>query len=830
MARIDPLKRYKEKRDFSATPEPAAGGAPNQRSPAFVVQKHWARRLHYDFRLELDGAMKSWAVPKGPSLDPADKRMAVHVEDHPISYNQFEGHIPEGEYGAGKVIIWDRGTWEPSHNPRKGYREGKLTFVLHGHKLKGKWVLVRMKGKDDRQEAWLLIKEQDDHARPATAFNIVEALPDSVAAPSGKHAALPSTLKPELATLVDAPPRRPQDWIYEIKYDGYRLLTRIEAQTVQLMTRSGNDWTERLPHLARALRNMRLPSGWYDGEIVVMNDQGLPDFQSLQNAFDKARTKDILYYLFDLPYCDGLDLRAAPLEARRAQLEHLLRQPRARADSSVLFSTAFDAPAGEIQATACKLGLEGVIGKKKGSHYVSRRSADWIKLKCGHRQEFVIVGYTDPKGSRSGLGSLLLAVHDEHGDLRYAGNVGTGFNNASLSRIRSQLDALGTQVSPLAQRAVTQGKPHWVKPCLLAEVSFAQWTRGGRIRHAVFHGLRTDKPAKAIIRETDMHAQATDSRDADARSTHKHRNASSPKAGKTAHVGKIKVTHPDRIIDAASGTSKMDVVQYYAQVAGVMMPHLKQRPVSLVRAPDGVKGEMFFQKHMETTNMTGVRTLSQDLDPGHAPLIEVATGAGLPSAAQMNVLEFHTWNALRTLIDKPDRITFDLDPGKGTRWQDMQEAALLLRAFLLELSLQPFCKTSGGKGLHVVVPIQRRHDWDTVKGFSQAVVQHLARTLPNRFTAKSGPRNRVGKIFIDYLRNGRGATTVSAWSLRARKGMGVSVPIFWSEVEKLDSAAHWHIGNIDDRLDEGNAPWADYASSSTTLSRAMKVLDYKARR
>ncbi|NYT57581.1 DNA ligase D [Alcaligenaceae bacterium] len=807
MPRADPLKQYKAKRNFSATPEPRAGGSANQHTPTFVVQKHWASRLHYDFRLELNGTMKSWAVPKGPSLDPAVKRMAIQVEDHPISYNQFEGLIPKGEYGAGKVIIWDRGTWEPDQNPQKGYRDGKLTFVLRGEKLRGKWALVRMKGSSEKQPPWLLMKEKDDYARAGADVDIVAELAESVAAPRGKQAALPPSLKPQLATLTDTPPADTQGWIYEVKLDGYRLLARIEGSTVKLLTRNGHDWTARLPQLERGIRAMQLPSGWYDGEIVVMNEQGLPDFQALQNAFDSDRTDRILYYLFDLPYCDGRDLRNVPLHQRRTQLESLLSQAPSVANSPLRFSTAFDVPANEIHATACKLGLEGVIGKRKASLYVSRRSTDWLKLKCQQRQEFVIVGYTEPKGSRSGLGSLLLATHDESGALRYAGNVGTGFDSASLARIRTQLDALTTKTSPLTPRVATRGKVHWVKPVLLAEVSFAQWTQSGRIRHAVFQGLRTDKPARKIIRETSMTAQK-----------------------KSSMAGKIKVTHPERIIDKESGTSKVDVVHYYAEMAALMMPHLKHRPVSLVRAPEGVKGEIFFQKHMETTNMAGVRTLSQDLDPGHAPLISVFNKQGLPAAAQMNVLEFHTWNARHTLMGKPDRMVFDLDPGKGVSWRTTQEAALLLQAFLLELSLQPFCKTSGGKGLHVVVPIQRRHDWDTVKGVSKAVVQHLAKTMPDRFASKSGPRNRVGKIFIDYLRNGWGATTVVAWSLRARPGMGVSVPVYWEEVEKLESAAQWHIGNIDERLSEGNQPWADYASRRNTLTRAMKALGYKAQR
>ncbi|HET8597818.1 MAG TPA: DNA ligase D [Castellaniella sp.] len=822
MAKADPLARYKAKRDFSVTGEPADGGRANRSAPSFVVQKHWARRLHYDFRLELDGAMKSWAVPKGPSYDPADKRMAMHVEDHPISYNTFEGEIPPRQYGAGKVIIWDKGTWQPLGDARSDYREGKLKFELHGHKLKGRWALVRMKGKAPQRDAWLLIKEKDAFVRSSVDFSVVDEMPDSVArlpppaspgaararAPAGPRgageagvkAALPETLEPQLATLTDRPPADADAWLYEIKFDGYRLLARVEAGQARLFTRNGNDWTERLPHLAAEFGRRRLPSGWYDGEIVVLDAHGVPDFQALQGAFDAQKTRRIVYYLFDLPYSQGRDLRAQPLEERRERLAALLRETEGEGDA-LRYSAAFDVDARDIVASACRLGLEGVIGKRRSSPYTSRRSGDWIKLKCSLRQEFVIGGYTDPQGSREGIGSLLLGVHDEQGELRYAGNVGTGFDRRTLADLREKLDALGAQTRPFAQSTGMDRKAHWVRPELLAEVSFGQWTETGRIRHSVFHGLRSDKPAKAITRENSMTI------------------AASPDT--------LKVTHPERVIDPSSGARKIDVARHYALVGELMLPHLKGRPVSLVRAPDGVGGEMFFQKHMDKPTMAGVRLLSQDLDPDHEPLMEVAAARGLLSAAQMNVIEFHTWNAVKTRIDRPDRMTFDLDPGKGVEWPAMQEAALVLRAFLQELELAPFVKTSGGKGLHVVVPLQRRHNWDLVKDFSQAVVRHLARTFPRRFSAKSGPRNRVGKIFIDYLRNGFGATTVAAWSLRARPGMGVSVPIAWSEVDALQSSAQWHIHNIHERLDQGNAPWRDYGDSARTLTAAMKTLGFQ---
>lgn len=814
----DPLQTYKSKRDFSKTSEPAQGGLPNTEARSFVVQKHWARRLHYDFRLELGGTMKSWAIPKGPSFDSADKRMAVHVEDHPISYNSFEGEIPAKQYGAGKVIIWDKGTWIPEGDARKGYRAGKLKFELRGHKLHGSWVLVRMHGKESKQDPWLLIKEKDEFSRPASEFSVVDEMPGSVAGQSDSAPAmspatrgetakadLPAAFKPQLATLVDTPPHDPETWLYEIKFDGYRLLTRVEKDQIQLYTRNGNDWTGRLAALARRLKALRLPDGWYDGEIVMMDQHGRPDFQALQNAFDNSKTRDIVYYLFDLPFCDGMDLRALPLTERREKLRSLLADA---GDGAVRFSDTFDVPGHDIVAAACKLGLEGVIGKRKTSRYVSRRSPDWIKLKCGMRQEFVIGGYTDPQGSRTGIGSLLLGIHDDAGKLRYAGNVGTGFNTKTLAQIKQKLHKLHSETTPFSASTSIDKKAHWVKPVMLAEVSFSQWTQSGHVRHPVFHGLRDDKPAKAITKENPMQA-----------------DVGSDQAGTLP--ANFKVTHAERVVDETSGTTKMEVVRHYAAVAPLMLEHLKSRPVSLVRAPEGVSGQTFFQKHLETAKMTGVRQLSPALDPGHAPLMEIPSAQGLLSAAQMNVIEFHTWNAIKTTIAKPDRMIFDLDPGKNVEWTAVQEAALAVRAFLEELGLIPFAKTSGGKGLHIVVPLKRRHDWDTVKDFSHAVVLHIGKTLPARFAVLSGPRNRVGKIFIDYLRNGFGATTVAAWSLRVRPGMGVSVPVAWNEIETLESSAHWHINNVHERLGIGNEPWQDYNNSARTLTAAMRLLDFK---
>jgi bifunctional non-homologous end joining protein LigD len=839
----DPLHPYRAKRNFDRTPEPAADGQGKSGLPVFVVQKHWASSLHYDFRLELDGTLKSWAVPKGPSYDPRVKRMAVQVEDHPLSYAAFEGTIPARQYGAGKVIVWDTGSWKPLADPRQGYRDGNLKFELHGHKLQGRWALVRMKDKGERQVAWLLIKEKDALARSSDDYSVVDEQPDSVkglpppvqsgaaptpaatraaqktnqskgaaALPVGAIAApLPEQLAPQLATLVASPPADPEDWIHEIKFDGYRLLVRIDASGVRMLTRNGHDWTSKLRSLQQAVERLSLPPGWYDGEIVVLNEQGIPDFGLLQQSFDATRTDKVLLYLFDLPYFDGHDLRAVPLEARRALLGQVLEA--VPSSERVRFSAVFDASAESVVTSACKLGLEGVIAKRRGSSYRSTRSADWIKLKCSHRQEFVIGGYTAPRGTRLGLGALLLGVHDADGVLQYAGNVGTGFNQKTLADLKKALDAKATNASPFPSGSGIEGRPHWVKPTLVAEVSFGEWTRAGRIRHAVFLGLRSDIDASTVVREKAMRRGAG--------------QAPQTPAAPAPLSSRLRVTNPQRVIDASTGTTKLDMVRYYHLVGDLMMKHLDGRPVALVRAPGGIGGELFFQKHAETEKLPGLRQLDPVLMQGQAAMIAVASKRGLLSAAQWNVIELHTGNAVISSLDHPDRMVFDLDPGEGVSWVQVQEAAQLVHAFLGELGLSAFLKTSGGKGLHVVIPVRRQYGWDTVKDFSKAIVQHMAQTIPQRFVARSGPRNRVGKIFIDYLRNGASATTVSAWSARARPGLGISVPVNWDELASLRGGDHWRVQTVHERLDQGNQPWKGYARAARGLTAAMEALGFE---
>ena len=832
---LDDLTAYRTKRNFSLTPEPQGEAGPGAAPRSFVIQKHWASSLHYDFRLELDGTLKSWAVPKGPSFDPKSKRMAVQVEDHPLSYASFEGTIAPKQYGAGKVIVWDAGIWTPLGDPDQGLRDGNLKFELHGHKLQGRWVLVRMKAKSEKQVPWLLIKEKDAFARAAAEYSVVDELPDSVAAlpkkmtdaaqttpvnstPAGSlpaaaiRAALPEKLSPQLATLAAAPPPEAADWLYEIKYDGYRMLLRIDGGDLRLMTRNGHDWTAKLKSLHDDVARMKLPDGWYDGEIVVPNDDGIPDFGALQRSFDAASTGEIVLYLFDLPYFDGHDLRALPLDARREVLQRVLaRSPSER----VRFSEVFEASPQSLVASACKLGLEGIIAKRRSSHYQCARSTDWIKLKCSQRQEFVIGGFTDPQGERAGFGALLLGVHDADGVLRYAGNVGSGFNEKSLASITRSLKSKVQTRSPFVAGTKVEGRPHWVAPTLIAEVSFAEWTRSGHIRHAVFRGLREDKDASAIVREKAVLVKPGKASSANA------------KGGAQSLAKRVHVTNPDRVIDSRTGITKIDLIRYYDLVGDLMMKHLKSRPVSLVRAPEGVDGQLFFQKHAETEKLPGLRQLDPALYISHPAMIEVASKQGLLSAAQWNVIEFHTLNTGTSSFKHPDRMVFDLDPGEGVPWAQVQEAAQLTQAFLTQLGLPSFLKTSGGKGLHLVVPLRRVHDWDTVKGFSQAIVQHMAKTIPQRFVAKSGPKNRVGKIFIDYLRNGLGATTVCAWSARARPGLGISVPVAWPELASLRGGDHWTVKTVHERLDTGNQAWDGYAKAARSLSAAMAALQFQ---
>ncbi|QGZ66560.1 DNA ligase D [Paraburkholderia acidisoli] len=915
------LEQYESKRRFDETPEPrgqhahpparssARRGAPSRArkdkdSAAFVIQRHDASHLHYDFRLELDGTLKSWAVPKGPSLDPTVKRLAVHVEDHPLEYGSFEGRIPAGSYGAGTVDIWDHGVWHPEGGmraARDAYAQGRLKFTLDGDKLHGSWALVRSSMKSGKQDTWLLIKHRDADARSEDDYKVIDdraehapnkkarataktskssggtraasaakgandangATPkaearvakaaDATATARGtaarkavggpkargakaiegaRRAALPATLAPELATPAEAPPQG-EDWLYELKYDGYRVLARIDRSArgegdVRIYTRTGNDWTAKFPRQVQALRALDVDKAWLDGEAVVLDASGVPDFQALQNAFDAGSPDAITFWLFDAPWLDGMDLRAAPLEARRSALEAVLAR---HTDDALRFSEAFEGDPETLLAAACEAKLEGLVAKRRDSRYTSTRSSAWLKLRCTQRQEFVIGGYTDPAGSREGFGALLLGVYDEQGALQYAGKVGTGFDNARLKSMAKDLKARASKASPFAAvpAAETRARVHWVQPQLVAEVRFKTWTSAGVVRHASFIGLRTDKPAENIVREqqTERSTAASKAVSAKATSSGARGRASESVTMKSkasrgeTQVGGVRISNPDRVMDEQSGLRKIDLVEYFEWITPWLLPHLKQRPVALARTPKGVGGELFFQKHATKLQIPHA-TQHADLDPGHEPLLTLDSVKALVGAAQMDTIELHTWNALVTSIEKPDRLVFDLDPDPTLGWERMIEAAQLTRELLDALGLRSWCKTSGGKGLHVVVPLTRHAGWDEAKDFAHAVASHMAGTLPDRFSAKSGPQNRKGRIFVDYLRNGRGASTIAAFAPRARPGLGVSVPIAWDELQTVTRGDQWNIANLHERLDaQRNDPWRDYGKTRQRITAAM---------
>ncbi|MEQ7922538.1 DNA ligase D [Xanthomonas sp. WHRI 1810A] len=748
-----PVSEYARKRNFDVTSEPPEAAAPHKGDEAhalsFVIHKHDARNLHYDFRLELDGTLKSWAVPKGPSLDPKNKRLAVHVEDHPLGYGTFEGSIPEGEYGAGDVIVWDRGVWQPHGDPRQTYKDGKLKFTLIGEKLTGEWALVRthLRGSGDKEQ-WLLIKEKDDAVRPEDEYDIVTDMPQSVvsgatvgegrkpvtrksarkpsaakadtkAAPATKKkpakskTAIPEKLTPQLATRVESPPEG--DWLYEIKFDGYRILTRIQDGEVRLFSRDGDDWTERLPLQAKALTAMKLGDGWLDGEMVVLNDAGLPDFQALEEAFEIGRSKDIVYYVFDAPFLDGEDLRNTAVEERRAAVKARLGKQRSRL---LRFSDAFAAKPQDIIESARALSLDGVIGKRVGSAYDSTRSADWIELKCDEYPE-------TPKAAK-----------------------------APVKAKASKATAPAKGKKAASSRRVPKGK---------------------------------------------------------------------------IEVAGVLISHPERVIDQESGLHKIDLAQFYESIADWILPHLVHRPVALLRCPDGVEGEQFFQKHCERLAIPNIKQLDPKLDTGHARLMEIDTVQALVGAAQMGTIELHTWGATADKIETPDHFVLDLDPDPALPWRSMIEATSMTLAVLDELGLEAFIKTSGGKGMHIIVPLARSADWDTVKAFAKAIAQFIADKLPERFTAVMGPKNRVGKIFIDFLRNTRGASTATAYSVRARPGLPVSVPITREELPTLTSASQWNISNLQARLRKLKAdPWAGYKNKQRITKKMWKQLGAKA--
>ncbi|WP_404480752.1 DNA ligase D [Novosphingobium sp. BL-52-GroH] len=808
----DVLAEYNRKRDFARTAEPSGKRASSKGGNSFVVQKHAARRLHWDFRLEVDGVLKSWAVTRGPSIDPDDKRLAVRTEDHPLSYGGFEGGIPQGEYGGGTVMLWDRGTWAPiAGKSAKDIADGHLHFTLEGERMKGEWLLVRMKGRPgEKRENWLLRKVNDAHAgsgdtlveqaltsvltgrtmaeieadkagthslkgKKGDAFTQVmrqaSARNDRKARPVRKTAGQPPKFRaPQLATLVDTVPTG-NLWMHEIKFDGYRALVAAAGDKVRVYTRSGLDWTDKFAPLAAHVAALDLPPSLIDGEIIVRNAAGNPDFSSLQSVLKRghgAQGKDdaLEFHAFDLLHIDGEDLAALPQVERKERLEALLVEAR-----PPVFVADHVIGAGEkLYAAMCGAGQEGIIAKRVDAPYSGRRSRSWVKVKCTRRQEFVIVGWAKSSAKGRPFSSLLLGQY-EGGTLVYRGKVGTGFDADGLADMAARLEKLARKTAPLEVDRIDARGASWVTPRLVAEIAFAELTAEGRVRHGSFLGLRADKEASSVTPEK---AQAAPQARID-----------------------VKVSNREREI-FESGETKGDLADYYAAVAPLMLPVAANRPVSLVRCPQGRAKKCFFQKHDSGSFGPHVGHVPiREKDGGTEDYLYVTDAEGLVACVQMGTIEFHGWASKADEVELPDRMIFDLDPDEALDFQECVRAAKDIRAHLSDIGLVSFAMLSGGKGVHVVVPLKRGHDWDTHKDFARRFAEALSLAEPDRYVATMSKAKRKGRIFIDWLRNQRGATAVLPYSARARVGAPVAVPIAWDELDAMTDAHPFSIGDAD---------------------------------
>ncbi len=887
------LEIYRKKRQFGETPEPRGRKGPSG-GHRYVIQKHAARRLHYDLRLELDGVMKSWAVTRGPSLNPNDKRLAVHVEDHPIEYNAFEGTIPEGEYGGGTVMIWDRGTWTPEGDPHRGYAKGHLVFDLNGEKLHGRWHLVRMRGRaNDRHDNWLLIKGKDEEARGPRDKDILEeksrsvttgrsieeiaagkggrkrvwhsdrtdaaksesktsfkqrirniaarpaARPRTKAAESSRQAAdkksekphgsdtarskLPAFVPFSLATLYDQPPSG-SDWLHEIKLDGYRMQARLDHGKVRLFTRKQQDWTHRFKLVAEAVAALPAETALLDGEIVVEDEKGFSSFSLLQTDLKEGRDR-FVFYVFDLLYLDGRDLTGAPLVERKAALAKLLKG--SSKTGVIRYTEDFEAGGPFILKKACDIGLEGIISKRRNAPYRSGRTDNFIKTKCHGRQEFIVAGYTPSTALPKAIGALTVAVH-ENGVLRYAGRVGTGYTQKVAHDLFRRLDPLRVERRPIELPADERRKDVvWVQPKLVVEAEFAGVTHGGVLRQASFKGIREDKPAEEVVREMPKARTAGAQKQFEQKSAGLAAGKTKQSTGNTkatrasnnkdAAVAAVRLTHPDRVYWRDVGITKRDLAEYYVDVWDWIKPHILGRALSLVRAPEGTGGEKFFQKHIAANiKSSALRRVVQGKDHD---VIAVETVGDLVALVQSATLEIHVRGSRLDSLETCDRIVFDLDPGEGVAWPQIVAAARETRERLRALKLESFVKLSGGKGIHVVVPIADV-DWDTTKLFAQQVAAAMAADSPKLYLATITKSLRKDRIFIDYFRNSREATSVAAYSTRARPGAPVSAPVTWERLSRTTGGKDFTLPDLKKRIKDD--AWADMGKMRQKLPEIRK--------
>lgn len=966
------LQRYNTKRDFAKTPEPK-GGRPKGKGQLYIIQKHDATRLHYDLRLQVGDVLASWAVPKGPSLNTSEKRLAVHVEDHPLDYAAFEGVIPQGQYGGGTVMLWDRGTWTCDEGDAKtGISRGKLSFTLHGERVKGSWALVRMHARHggaddgDSKDNWLLLKHDDPHAsatrdltgefttsiktgrtmdeiaaadgaqtptaRRAKAKSrrvesVIGALDstkpgkskgtptkkaastktphkksasandgnDDAAAksaasgsiepeaiPGAKKAKMPREVPPQLCTLAQEAPTG-ADWLHEIKFDGYRLVAHKNGDSVRLITRAGHDWTHRFLPIAKAIGELDVGTAIIDGEACVLDSHGHTDFQALQGAIKAQRFAGLAFFAFDLLFYNGVDLRGATLVDRKGVLRTLIPSTK---QGLIRYSDHVIGGGDAVRQNACELALEGIVCKRGDAPYESGRSRSWVKVKCSRRQEFVVIGYSKPEGSRKHFGSLLLGAYTSPDRLTYMGRVGTGFTAASLRDLKVSLAKIETRACPADDpptREESRGVT-WVEPRLVAEVAFTQMTDDGRLRHPSFQGLREDKPARSVRLERPADATLVATEDVDmaaktpaARTKKKAVKARSARTSPTAKVNAprpygdstkspaatgsptraaprkaapsnalpnkaapsrsapskieavalkkgeiavagVRLSHPDRVLFPEQGITKADIARYYESVADRIMPFLVGRPLSTVRCPQGRSGQCFFQKHLRETFGPPVTSIRVQEDGGPADYIAIDSLQGLIALVQFGVLEIHPWGSTDADLDRPDMLTFDLDPGDEVDLPAIKHGAHEVRTRLEAVGLVPFLKTSGGKGLHIVVPVEPDVAWDQAKEFCHQVALSLAAAEPAKYIATMSKAKRKGRIFVDYLRNGQGATSVAAYSTRARPGAPVSMPISWDELDGLAAFNQYNVSNARAYIDsQKRDPWAKFNASRRSL-------------
>lgn len=801
------LTQYKKKRNFKNTPEPK-GKIKSKKSSnlLYIIQKHDASHLHYDFRLELNGVLLSWAIPKGPCLDPNIKRLAIHVEDHPIEYGSFEGIIPKGQYGGGTVMLWDKGTWiSQDKNAKEAYYQGRMKFILNGEKLKGLWNLVRINKVD---KTWLLIKSKDAYAKKQIDITIEQ--PNSVLTHKNideiakkhkkikkqsktiptfnlKPSAIPQEFFPQLATYVDKPPIGEQ-WLHEIKFDGYRIIAIKSKGKTRLMSRNNIDWTHKFKSIAKAINHLPIRNIILDGEIVVFDENNKSNFQALQNSIKDNTLNTFYYYIFDLPYYDKYNLTHLTLLERKNLLKNILND----GNNNLLYSDHVLGSGTEILEKSCELSLEGIVSKDMTSPYLSQRTATWLKSKCIKRQEFVIGGYTHPKGARHHLGALLLGTYNKQGELIYNGNVGTGFTEESLDVLHKLLKKYAGSENPFTTRPPKIKQITWVKPILVAEIEFTEWTTGGHLRHPSFKGLRLDKKAKNVMKEVPIPVEDI---------------AIKPKTKKVKIP--FKLTHPHKILYPEDKITKEDIANYYENIQEWILPFVVNRPLTLVRCPAEYK-KCFYQKHMTSNTDESIHAITIKEKNGKSEYVYIKDTAGLLGFPQLGVLEIHPWGSRIENVENPDMIVFDLDPSPELAWEKVVAAAKNVKKYLAKIKLKSFVKTTGGKGLHVVVPINPEYTWEEVKYFSKTFVELLTRQYPTEYVSKISKTERKGKIFIDYLRNQRGATAIAPYSTRARLHAPVATPLAWSELTHDFNDTFFTIKTLPLRLKKlKQDPWKD---------------------